>query len=278
MNLQTWDYYIRQLRFTGVIFIKAKNTRHVNLLIVFLITLITVYGLFSLGRYYRLIDYDNMVNILHPQVSQSEDKNKVVYLTFDDGPCNIITDKILDVLKKYDVKATFFVVGKEIIRREHILKRINDEGHSIGLHTYSHSFKKAYMSVDAFMNELAKTNNLVFEITGKKSGIIRFPGGSHNRLNSIFLQKIHDKGFKIYDWTHSCEDGTCSYLSPYALFRNSQKKIISRKMAPGVILLMHSNENNINTIDALPLIIRYYRNKGYEFKAIEKDTPEYYSE
>lgn len=267
-----------------MIFIKTKFMHYINTMIIIIITFITIYGLISAGKIYRYINSDknskgiNQFNMFHPQDNHLEDEKNTVYLTFDDGPCDAITDKILDVLEEYNVKATFFVVGKEIKSREHILKRINDEGHSIGLHTYSHSFKVVYKSNDAFINEMIVTNDIIFEITGEKSGIIRFPGGSHNRLNTLFLQRIHDEGFRIYDWTHSCEDGTCPYLSPYALYKNSLRKIISKKRAPGIILLMHSNENNKNTINALPIIINYYRNKGYKFKAIEDDTPEYYSE
>ena len=110
---------------------------------------------------------------------------KFVYLTFDDGPTYVVTAKLLDVLKKQNVKATFFVVGKEIEGKETILKRIYNEGHSIGLHTYSHNFKKIYRSTDDFIHEMTKTSDKIEQVIGFAPKIIRFPGGSSKRLNSF---------------------------------------------------------------------------------------------
>jgi peptidoglycan/xylan/chitin deacetylase (PgdA/CDA1 family) len=199
--------------------------------------------------------------------------SKFAYLTFDDGPTYIVTNALLDVLKKESVKATFFVVGKEIEGKEAILKRINDEGHSIGLHTYSHNFKKIYKSTSAFIDEMTKTADKVEEVTGSTSKIIRFPGGSSKHLNASTLEELHRNNFKVYDWNVNSCDGINPNLSISELVKKSQGIKGNKNVA---IVLMHCNSNNKNTIKALPQIIKYYIELGYEFKTITEDTPEYY--
>jgi len=205
-------------------------------------------------------------------VSETKTSN-FAYLTFDDGPTNVVTDAILDVLKKQNVKATFFVVGKEIEGREIILKRIYAEGHSIGLHTYSHNFKKIYRSPEEFICEMKKTCNKVKEVTGSTPNIIRFPGGSSKRLTSFTLDNIHKNSYKIYDWNVNICDGIDPNLSVSQLIKNSHTIKGHKNEA---IILMHCNSNNKNTVKALPGIIEYYLNLGYKFKAITNATPEYY--
>jgi len=210
-------------------------------------------------------------------VEGSEDKktsneNKCVYITFDDGP-TYITNKLLDVLKEKNVKATFFVVGKEIEGREDILKRIYDEGHSIGLHTYSHNFRKVYKSEDDFINEMIRTSDKVKEVTGFTSNIIRFPGGSSKHLNESFLNKLHSNNYKIYDWNANLYDGDYPNLSVYRFTENSKR---FKGSSSEVIILMHCNSNNKNTLKALPIIIDYYKNSGYKILPITENTKEYY--
>ncbi|MBU3093158.1 polysaccharide deacetylase [Clostridium sp. CF011] len=199
--------------------------------------------------------------------------SKFVYLTFDDGPTYVVTDALLDVLKKQNVKATFFIVGKEIQGKESILKRIYNEGHGIGLHTYSHNFKKIYRSTDEFIYEMKKDSNKIEEVTGFAPKVIRFPGGSAKRLNASNLEKLHKNNFKVYDWNVNLSDGINPNLSVSQLIKNSKIIKGNKNVA---ILLMHCNFNNKNTVKALPEIIKYYLDSGYEFKVITEDTPEYY--
>jgi peptidoglycan/xylan/chitin deacetylase (PgdA/CDA1 family) len=199
--------------------------------------------------------------------------SKFVYLTFDDGPTHVVTAALLDVLKCENVKATFFVVGKEIEGKESLLKRIFNEGHSIGLHTYSHNFKKIYKSTEGFIYEMKKTSNKIEDLTGFAPKIIRFPGGSSNRLNTSVLEELHKSNFKVYDWNVDIYDGINPNLSPSQLIENSQTIKGNKNMA---IILMHCNFNNKNTVKALPQIIKYYSHLGYKFKTITEDTPEYY--
>ncbi|MGE5629151.1 MAG: polysaccharide deacetylase family protein [Solirubrobacterales bacterium] len=202
----------------------------------------------------------------------AEASEKKVYITFDDGP-TFITEKFLDVLKNENVKATFFVVGKEVQGREAILKRIYEEGHAIGLHTYSHNLRKIYRNDEYFIEEMVKTSEKIKEVTGNSPKIIRFPGGSSKRLNQNLLNSIHAKGFKIYDWTSDIYDGEYPKLSVYRFVENSKK---SKGDPSKVIILMHCNSNNKNTVKALPQIIKYYRESGYDILPINEDTEEYY--
>ncbi|KEH98810.1 polysaccharide deacetylase family protein [Clostridium massiliodielmoense] len=223
-----------------------------------------------------ILPYFNSISFGEPTKnlsSESSTDKKKVYLTFDDGPTSKITPDILDVLKKHNVKATFFVVGKEINGCEDVLKRIYKEGHSIGLHTDSHSFKKIYSSDDAFVNEMLTVQKKVKDVTGYESHIIRFPGGSYKRLNKNLLEKLHKNNLKIYDWNVCTEDGVKANLPVKTFVKNAKKYYPN---ADRLIVLMHCNCNNKNTVKALPLIIEYYESLGFEFDTITENTKEYY--
>ncbi len=206
---------------------------------------------------------------------QPQPEEKIVYLTFDDGPTGPVTEEILNVLAKEDVKATFFVVGKEIIQREEVLKRIAAEGHGIGLHTYSHNLRKIYASDEAFLQELEQVKTKINEVLGKEQewSIVRFPGGSSKRLTTRLLEELHEKGYRVYDWNVSLEDGVNPNLTPYQLFENAKK--CSRNTTHKIILA-HCNNNNQATAKALPQIIAYYREQGYRFDVIDEKAEEFY--
>jgi peptidoglycan-N-acetylglucosamine deacetylase len=200
-------------------------------------------------------------------------EKKTVYLTFDDGPSYIITPKILDILKENNVKATFFVVGSQINDRKEILKRIYEEGNSIGLHTYSHKYVTVYKSNDIFLNEMKKTADLIYSILGISPKIIRFPGGSKKHLNKVFEMRIKELGYKIYDWNISASDGFNNNIPAENIFNNCIK---NKEKFSRVIITMHCAAENIETVKALPRIIQYYKKANYEFKVIDDKTPEYY--
>jgi len=215
------------------------------------------------------------MTLLGAEIVPVETDDKVVYLTFDDGPTPRVTEAILDVLKSHDVKATFFIVGKEIKGRETILQRIYDEGHGIGLHTYSHNFKIIYKNPESFIMEMEKTENTINEALGTQLDIpiIRFPGGSAGRLNKNFYSLLSEKGYLIFDWNVDLQDGVKGNLSPCEFLTNAKKcsdKSIRR------IILAHCNSNNKNTCDALDGIITYYKAQGYTFKAIDSNTKPYF--
>ncbi|APQ74764.1 polysaccharide deacetylase [Clostridium botulinum] len=197
---------------------------------------------------------------------------KEIYLTFDDGPSDKTTEDILDALKENDVKATFFIIGKYIEGREDVLKRIVKEGHSLGLHTYSHNYKTIYQNNKVFIDEMLKCQNEIYKATGVKTNIIRFPGGSVKRLDERFKKELEEEGFKIYDWNMALTDGINPKAPVGKFYKEGTKR---KKPLSKVILLMHCDCFNKNTCRALPDIIEFYKEKGYEFKIINKNTPEF---
>lgn len=199
------------------------------------------------------------------------ENKKVIYLTFDDGPGKVVTDKILDILKENNVHATFFLIGNQIDGLENTVKRIHAEGHSIGLHTYTHKLKYIYGNENNFIKEMLDCRNEVNRVTGVSPNIIRFPCGSRKHLSPEYLDKLHSYNFKVYDWNVETSDGINPKLSPYRQYMRAVKE---SKNLSEIILLMHCDYTHKNTCKALPKIINYYKEKGYEFKTITDDTPE----
>lgn len=202
-----------------------------------------------------------------------ENIQKSIYLTFDDGLSNHVTGEVVDILNAENVKGTFFLIGETLKTNPNTLKKIVDSDHSIGLHTYSHERNKIYKSKEAFIDEMNKCNDILFDMTGTKSYIIRFPFGSNNasfRLNKNWEKYIHDNGYKIFDWTVDTNDGSYPNKSPYKIYKSS----ISTDS--NIILLMHTTDLNKNSVLALKDIIKYYKDHGYIFKKITTETEEIY--
>ncbi|MBO4808356.1 MAG: polysaccharide deacetylase [Lachnospiraceae bacterium] len=203
-----------------------------------------------------------------PQTTQHK-----VYLTFDDGP-SVYTDEILDVLKEYDVKATFFVVGKEDDVSKAAYKRIVDEGHTLAIHSYSHKYGEIYNSVDDYAYDLEKLESLLYEVTGTQCKYVRFPGGSSNKVSKVpmsdIIKYIHAQGMEYFDWNISASDAVNTALAPEAILANVTNGI--GKYETDVILL-HDTGNRKSTVDALPMIIENIRaREGYELLPIDENT------
>lgn len=196
---------------------------------------------------------------------------KTIYLTFDDGPAGKITSNILDILKENEVHATFFLIGEQIKGQEDLVKRIYDEGHAIGLHSMTHKKNHLYCSNDQFLKEMLDTQELISSIVPIKPTILRFPFGCNNNTYKItkdMVDLLHDNNLRIYDWNADSGDGANPNSSPSRLLKNAQCK------KNRVILLMHCGYLSKNTVKALPCIINYYKDNGYEFKVIDDSTPE----
>lgn len=178
-----------------------------------------------------------------------------VYLTFDDGP-SIYTNDILDILDSYNVKATFFVVGKEETNAEEALQRIVDEGHTLGMHSYSHKYKELYESMDSFTQDFARIRDYIYQATGEESVCYRFPGGSSNTISEIdmhdFIDYLDSQGVEYYDWNVSSGDGGSMKLSTDTLLENCTKDIDTRDTS---IILLHDSAEKPTTVEALPDII-----------------------
>lgn len=205
------------------------------------------------------------------RVYAAEDSEKIIYLTFDDGPAGKITTDVLDILKEENVPGTFFLIGDQIKDQEDLVKRLKEEGHSIGLHSMSHEKSKLYASNDAFLKEMLDSQALIKDITGESPTILRFPCGCNNtcyKLKPELVDLLHKNNLRIFDWNVDTTDGANPYASP-STFINKAK---SDKDT--IFLLMHCGYQSKNSVKALPEIIKYYKDKGYSFKAIDDDTPE----
>ena len=204
--------------------------------------------------------------LVETKIQNNESDKKIAYLTFDDGPY-YLTDSVLNILKEKQVKATFFTIGvgkekcldKRSVSCLDTYKRIVDNGHTIANHTYSHSiFYGLYSSVDSFIEQVQKQEDLIFDKTGVKTNIVRFPGGAvtAGKLKNGIIQKLNEKGYGWIDWTAEDGDGRDlqSKEQAWNLLKGSVKDNIE-------VILMH--DYNDITYSILPDVIDYLENEGY---------------
>lgn len=214
---------------------------------------------------------DLYVESIKPVISL--EKKKIAYLSFDDGPSHI-TSEILDTLSNYQVKATFFVLGCTITAEgEECLKEMVEQGHAIGIHTYSHNYKNIYSSVEAFLKDFYQDYLLIYETTGIKVNIFRFPWGSYNTYNKgirdELIAEMERRGFTYYDWNISAEDSVGT-PSEYRIKSNVLKDLDSYR---NPIILMHDSSVNKLTAKTLPDILKSIQEKGYVFDTLNHREP-----
>ena len=196
-----------------------------------------------------------------------------VYLTFDDGPDDKVTPQVLDILKAEGVKATFYVCGNMVDANPTVLKRIFDEGHAIGNHSYNHDYKQIYASPWAFMEQIIQTDESIRNVIGVRPFIIRAPGGAGGMFNANYYAMVDDCGYVEHDWNVLTEDATPS--RPNASDQvNNVLKYLGEQPPRTVILLMHCNGDKAETVKALPEIIHFLRDWGYKFGVVTPMTPQ----
>lgn len=207
------------------------------------------------------------------QENQTASEQKIVYLTFDDGP-SASTKQILNILDQYNAKATFFVTGTNS-NYNHYIKEAYDKGHSIGLHTYTHNYNDIYSSVESYFKDLQAISDMVKEITGERSDIIRFPGGSSNTISSNvpglmsqLTQAIQDIGYQYFDWNVDSTDASGNEVPVSQIIENSIDYDYQY-----INILFHDTATKDTTLEALPFIIEYYQEKGYIFLGLTKKSP-----
>lgn len=193
-----------------------------------------------------------------------------VYLTFDDGP-SVNTYSVLHYLKYYDIKATFFVVPKRTDECYSLMRQIVNDGHSIGVHSASHEYEKIYASVEDYLADFYDAWTMIYEATGIKTQIYRFPGGSINDFNEAtrddIIEEMSRRGFRHYDWNVDSNDaGGASWTEMY----NSIPADIEGNYRSFV--LMHDSAPRENTVYVLADIIELLQRKGYKFDKINNDT------
>ncbi|WP_204830787.1 polysaccharide deacetylase family protein [Olsenella uli] len=205
--------------------------------------------------------------------SYESNGEKIVYLTFDDGPSKN-TARVLDVLDQYGAKATFFVTGREPDHRASI-KDAYERGHSIGLHSMTHDYDKIYASEEAFFSDLEQVGEVVKEQIGFVPYLTRFPGGASNTISanyctgimSALVEDVPARGYQFYDWNVTSADASGNNVPAETIVQSSCVEGYTN-----VMLLFHDAATKDTTVDALPQIIEFYQERGYEFRAIDRES------
>lgn len=194
---------------------------------------------------------------------------KICYLTFDDGPSKN-TIKILDILKQYDAKATFFVIGNCICEENRaILERIVEEGHAIGLHAYNHVYEKFYANETSYLKDYESLYTVLKEDYGIETSLFRLPGGSACKYlygnGREYVSKMQQRGFSCFDWNVTGEDSVGT-PTVYSIQKNVFDRVF-RYEKP--IVLLHDSSIADVTVEALPGMIEKIRDEGYTFATLE---------
>ncbi len=209
---------------------------------------------------------------------------KIAYLTFDDGP-STVTGQILDILKANQIKASFFVIGQNIKGKEAALKRAVAEGHTVGGHTNTHNYKLLYKDINAFFNDLETGNRLITQATGIEPTVFRFPGGStntvsktyqdpkvYNQTNTVMkaiIAETKKRDYYFIDWNVSTGDASSTPYTAKTALDNVKRQVKGQKE---VVILMHDSPAKIETVKALPEIIKFLQSQGYSFAPLHKNS------
>lgn len=192
------------------------------------------------------------------QSTTGTDNNETVRkvcLTFDDGP-SANTDAILDILARYDIKATFFVNGKPGYEAQY--QRIVDEGHTLAMHSYTHKYQELYSDIDAFAEDFFEIQSFLMDVTGIQCKYYRFPGGSSNTVCNVNMQDcidfLDEQDIVYFDWNVSSGDATRNYISANQIVNNVMMPVENNNWNTYVVL-MHDAPGKETTVEALPIII-----------------------
>ncbi len=199
------------------------------------------------------------------------EEGKRVFLTFDDGPTEEVTPYILDILDKYNIKATFFVLGNRVKANPEILKREYDSGHYIANHGYSHKYSKIYKSAASVLDEYNKTEEAIKTVLGDEtysSNLFRFPGGAYGgpyeKIKKKARKLLNENGIAYLDWS------ALTYDAGGAKTKKEILKNLKETMNgwDNVVILMHDSADKKITYETLEDVIEYLQEKGYAFKNI----------
>lgn len=207
-----------------------------------------------------------------PQLTPYKD-GKVVYLTFDDGPDCKNTPAILAILQKEQVKATFFVTGQHTELYPDMLRRIYEEGHAIGNHSYDHNYKRLYPSPAGYLQEMEQTDEIIHAILGVRPLITRAPGGTAGHFTNAYAPALRENGYTEYGWNVSSADAAPNHPVAQDFIDNIASQIENPAVASHPTILMHCSEGHEETVKALPAIIKILKEHGYTFGVISPMTP-----
>ena len=219
----------------------------------------------------RTVVTRNVEVVTQPWQDTVYPEGKVVYLTFDDGP-SAYTEQLLDVLDDYGAKATFFVVGSGSAS---MMRQIVKRGHSIGIHSVSHNYDQIYASPEAYFDDLTRMQSIIYDNTGVKTTLMRFPGGSSNLVSrhscegimTFLTQAVQDAGFQYFDWNvYSGDAGETKKTEKVAdnVIEGIQQHRVS-------IVLQHDIHSY--SVDAVEEILQWGKRNGYRFLALQTDSP-----
>lgn len=216
--------------------------------------------------------YDSVVTGIDTQdnLAKETDVHKV-YLTFDGSP-NANTDKILDVLAQYGVKATFFVTGDDSEEMKSVYERIVADGHTLGMHSYSNKYSTVYASAEAFTEDFDKLSTYLKTVTGADCKYYRFPGGSSNEISNVdmtaFVHVLNEKGITYFDWNVSAGDTSSDYTVEDVV-TNVTAGVTRYKTS---VVLLHDGEDKSTTVEALGPMIEALQKMKAEILPIDENT------
>lgn len=197
-------------------------------------------------------------------------EGKVVYLTFDDGP-GMYTQQLLDILDKYNVKATFFVVKTDYT---YLIREIYQRGHAVGIHSVTHNYARIYSGADAFFSDLLAMQHIIEEQTGEKTWLMRFPGGSSNTVSrfnpgimTYLTQAVEDMGFCYFDWNVDSNDAGGARTA-LEVFENVKKGLENGNVS---IVLQHDIKGF--SVEAVDMILSWGIANGYTFLPLDMTSP-----
>lgn len=211
--------------------------------------------------------------------SAGQKEQKTIYLTFDDGPSEGVTPKILEILRKNKVPATFFILDYgDNEEKKRLLKTAISEGHTIGIHGYSHDYDEIYKSVPDYMENVSKLDKKIQRDLDYKPFVMRFPGGSSNTVSvslkkgimSELVKKVQEEGYYYSDWNVDSTDASGNNIDKNTIISSVEKNCSKKGYN---IVLMHDTDAKRTTAEALPEIIKWAKKEGYTFKAMERGGP-----
>ena len=214
-----------------------------------------------------------------PAVGISEEENQAVtgetcrvHLTFDDGPSEN-TAAILDTLNQYGVKATFFVTGREDEESKALYQRIVEEGHTLGMHSYSNKYSLLYQSEEAFEEDFHALQDYLYEVTGVKSRYYRFPGGSSNQISNVpmanFIHVLNTQGVVYCDWNVSAGDAAANAYTAEEMIANVTEDVVKYKTS---VVLLHDASDKQTTVEMLGPLIEALQGMNMQILAIDENA------
>jgi peptidoglycan/xylan/chitin deacetylase (PgdA/CDA1 family) len=223
------------------------------------------------GDYTLTYTYAPTKDTITRKVTVYTPAKKLIYLTFDDGPC-AYTPKVLDILDKYNIKATFFVTH-QFNNYVHLIKDEHERGHAVAVHTYSHKWS-VYDSLENYLKDFNAMNDTIYELTGKRSKIFRFPGGSSNTVSrshaigivTEIAKKMTEDGYVYYDWNVS--SGDASNATSTQIYNNVVRGV---EKCSKCVVLMH--DIKLTTLNALDNMLKTLTDKGYSFATLDENGP-----